>query len=257
MEFKDSLHFKNYVRKIAESCGFRKEEFETTKIPIILMNIFDFQSKYEKEIFEIGAPNIIEHFVKELKKLYYCEEIHKRNIFFDSFNELDKIHEQLKIVCLNIKIEKLKDGFNLFNYYDEDFLKPHKELKILVRDNNKFNYLNETDLIPSSEFKELVQSNIGKFGLYFLYDENKALMYIGKSTSLGDRILSSIFQRRINGFIKIALTESAADIHVYEPYYVIKENPFLNVDFKAYDELSIELKPLNKSKLIKILTKNG
>lgn len=257
MEFKDSLHFKNYVRKIAESCGFEKEEFEKTKIPIILISVFDFQREYEKEIFEIGAPNIIENFIKELKKLYYCAEILKKNIFFDTFFELDRIHEQLKIICLNLKNEKLKDGFNLFNYFNEDFLKPHKELKILVRDNNKFNYLNETDFIPSSEFKELVESHIGKFGLYFLYDENKALMYIGKSTSLGDRILSSIFQRKINGFIKIALTERIADIHVYEPYYVIRENPFLNVDFKAYDELSIELKPLKKSKLIKILTKEN
>ena len=81
-------------------------------------------------------------------------------------------------------------------------------------------------------------------------------MYIGKSTSIGDRILNSIRERQVTGYVKVALTERIADIHVYEPYYVLKENPFYNVEFKAYNNLSFELKPLRKSKLIKIRTKN-
>mgnify|MGYP003659298312 CR=1 FL=1 len=256
MTFENGTHFKNYVRKIAESCGYDKYEFEQTKIPSKLIEMYDFQSESEMELLAIGATSLIDHFIKELKQLYYCDESQKMNVFFDIFIEVSEIYEQAKVVCEQIKLESVKDDFNLFNYFDKEFLKPHWRLRQYVKNNNKFNYLNDTEFIPSTEFKKFVENHIGKFGLYFLYDESKALMYIGKSTSIGDRILNSIRERQITGYVKVALTERIADMHVYEPYYVLKENPFYNVEFKAYDELSLELKPLKKSKLIKILTKN-
>jgi len=255
MKFENGVHFKNYVRKISESCGFDKNTFEQTKIPSKLIEIYDFQSELEMELFAIGANNLIDHFIKELKKLYYCDEDQKMNVFFEIFIELSDIYEQAKIVCENIKLDSINKDFNLFNYFDKEFLKPHWKLKQYIKNNDKFNYLNDTEFIPSTEFKNFVEKHIGKFGLYFLYDESKALMYIGKSTSIGDRILNSIRERQVTGYVKVALTERIADIHVYEPYYVLKENPFYNIEFKAYDNLSVELKPLKKSKLIKILTK--
>jgi hypothetical protein len=256
MTFENEIHFKNYVRKIAESCGYDKYEFEQTKIPSKLIEIYKFQSESEMELLAIGATSIIDHFIKELKQLYHCDESQKMNVFFEIFIEVSEIYEQAKIVCEQIKLESVKDDFNLFNYFDSEFLKPHWRLKQFVKNRNKFNYLNEKEFIPSTKFKAFVENHIGKFGLYFLYDESKALMYIGKSTSIGDRILTSIRERQVTGYIKVALTENIADIHVYEPYYILKENPFYNVEFKAYDNLSFELKPLKKSKLIKILTKN-
>jgi hypothetical protein len=256
MRFENATHFKNYVRKIAESCGYDKYEFEQTKITSKLIELYEFQSEYEMELFAIGASRITDHFIAELKQLYYCDESQKMNIFFDIFIETSEIFDQAKIVCEQVKKESIKEDFNLFNYFDNEFLKPHYRLKQFVKDRNKFNYLNEQEFVPSTEFKDFVDKHIGKFGLYFLYDESKALMYIGKSTSIGDRILTSIRERQTRGYIKVALTETIADIHVYEPYYVLKENPFYNVEFKAYDNLSFELKPLKKSKLIKILNKN-
>lgn len=256
MKFNDQFHFKNYVRKIAESTGYDKSEFDKTKIPAILLDIYRFQLENEMEMFAIGAPNIIDHFMTELKQINYREESQRINIFLEKFIELNEIYEQAIIVCENLKKEKLKAGFNLFNYFDKDFLYPHHRLKRLVKENSKFNYLNEEELIPSSEFKNLIETHVGKFGLYFLYNKDKALMYIGKSTNLGNRILSSISERKITGFIKIALTERIADMHVYEAYYILKENPFLNVEFKSDDDLDMELQPLEKSKLIKILSRN-
>tara|TARA_R110001583_G_scaffold765_1_gene7079 strand:- start:2097 stop:2867 length:771 start_codon:yes stop_codon:yes gene_type:complete len=256
MKFKNEIHFKNYVRKIAESCGYDKYEFEQTKIPSKLIDIYEFQSENQMQLLAIGATSFIDHFIKELKQLYYCDESQKMNEFFDIFIEVSETVDQAKVVCNQIKLESLKADFNLFNYFDSEFLKPHWRLRQYVKNNNKFNYLNEKEFIPSTEFKDFVENHIGKFGLYFLYDESKALMYIGKSTSIGDRILASIRERDVTGYIKVALTENIADIHVYEPYYVLTENPFYNVEFKAYDNLSFKLKPLKKSKLIKILTKN-
>ena len=256
MRFENELHYKNYIRKIAESCGYDKYDFEETKMPETLINVYRFQSENEIEILAIGLPNIIDHYIKEFKQLNYLGESEKINSFFEIFHEIYEVYEEAKIVCEQLKRDSIKKDFNLFNYFDSEFLYPYKRLKQLVKTNNKFNTLNEHEFIPSTEFKNFIEKHIGKFGLYFLYDNSKSLMYIGKSTNLGDRILSSISQRQIKGFIKIALTKTIADIHVYEPYYILKENPFLNVEFKAYDNLSIELKPLKKSKLIKILYKN-
>lgn len=253
MKFDNATHFKNYVRRIAESCGYDKYKFEQTNVPHKLVELYEFEFKYEKELFAFGASGIIDYFITELKQLYYCDEDQKKNLFLEIYIEVNEIFDQAKIVCEQIKKESIKNDFNLFNYFDSDFLKSHYKLKQFVKNRNKFNYLNEQEFIPSTEFKEFIENHIGKFGLYFLYDENKVLMYIGKSTSIGDRVLTSIRERQIRGYIKVALTETIADIHVYEPYYVLKENPFFNKEFKAYDNLSFELKPLKKSKLIKIL----
>jgi len=255
MKFENALHFKNYVRRIAESCGYDKYEFEQTKIPSKLIDLYEFQIENQMELMAIGIPNITDHFITELKQINYCEENQKLNVFLDVFIKVCEIFDQAKIVCQQIDMESVKDDFNLFNYFDSEFLKPHFRLKQLVREKDKFNYLNEKDFIPSTEFKEFVEKHVGKFGLYFLYDEHKALMYIGKSTRIGVRILSSIREKQVNGYVKVALTETIADIHVYETYYILKENPFYNVEFKAHDNLSFKLKPLKKSKLIKILTK--
>lgn len=256
MTFENATHFKNYVRKIAESCGYDKNEFDQTEIPSKLIAIYEFQSEYDIALFAIGVSSIVDHFVTELKQLYYCDEGQKMNVFLDIFIEINEISDQAKIVCEHIQKESIKKDFNLFNYFDSEFLKPHYKLRQFVRNRNKFNYLNEHEFVPSTEFKEFVEEHIGKYGLYFLYDQSMALMYIGKSTSIGDRILNSIQQKQVRGYIKVALTETIADMHVYEPYYVLKENPFYNVEFKAYDNLSFDLKPLKKSKLIKILTKD-
>lgn len=137
-----------------------------------------------------------------------------------------------------------------------NFIYPHQELKKLESESNKFNYLNDEEFIPSSEFKNIIDTHVSKYGLYFLYNENKALIYIGKSTNLGDRILSSINERKITEFIKITLTDRIAGMHIYEASYILEKKPFLNFEFKSYDDLSMELKPLEKSKLIKILIKN-
>ncbi|MFV0572861.1 MAG: hypothetical protein ACK5M1_10595 [Xanthomarina gelatinilytica] len=256
MKFENESHFKNYVRKIAESCGYEKYEFDQSNLPSSLINMYQFQSENELELSAIGAASITDHLIKELKQLYYCDESQKMNLFLNIYSEVRDIYEQAIIVCKQIKLESIKDGFNLSNYFDNEFLKPYAKLQQYVKNNNKFSYLNENEFIPSTKFKEFVENHIGKFGIYFLYDENKTLMYIGKSTSIGDRILNSIRDRQITGYIKVALTKTTADIHICEPYYILKENPFYNVEFKASDNLSFELKPLKKSKLIKILTKN-
>lgn len=256
MKFENEIHFKNYIRKIAVSCGFEINNFENGEISQILKDAYLFEKKYEMEIFSIGASSIIDYLLKELKQLYYCKEEQKLNVFTKIISEFINLLDETKEVCQIIEQEKIKADFNLYNYFDKKFLYPYLTLRKLVNSHCKFNQLNENEYIPSNKFKEIIVQNIGKCGIYFLYNEFKTLMYIGKSTSLGDRILTSINNHQIKGYVKIAYTNTRADIHIYEPYYILKENPVLNVEFTASDKLTIELKPLKKSKLIKILVKS-
>lgn len=257
MKFENEIHFKNYVRKIAISCGFEKENFESGIISSTLKEAYLFEKEFKMEIFSIGAVSIIDHLLTELKQLYYCQEEQKLNVFTIIFGEFLKLFDETKTVCNIIETDKIREDFNLYNYFDREFLYPYVTLKKLVNSNSKFSRLNENEFIPSTKFKDFITENIGKCGIYFLYDEFKTLIYIGKSTSLGDRIMTSIFQRQIKGYVKIALTKTQADIHIYEPYYILKENPLLNVEFTAYDKMSIDLKPLKKSELIKVLANNN
>jgi hypothetical protein len=227
--FNDKFHFKNYVRKIAESCGFNKFKFDNSKLPKILCEIYDFEKENEIIIKAIGANSIIDHFVENIQNLYFVKENDKYEEFIDNVQKFDILYNETKIVCNKFENIEIVDGYNLYNYLDRYSLKKISFLKSLINLNNPYNRLNDVEEIPSFEFKEFIDSVKGKSGLYFLYNENKDLLYIGKSTSLGDRIISSIIERRIKGFVCVALTKTSADIHFYEPYYIIREKPKLNV----------------------------
>lgn len=77
-----------------------------------------------------------------------------------------------------------------------------------------------------------------EFGIYFLYNTQMQLLYVGKSTeSLGYRLLSSIRERRGTAFASIAYPQTKSDTHVYELYYIAKFRPPLNSDCSELDEL--------------------
>ena len=77
-------------------------------------------------------------------------------------------------------------------------------------------------------------------------------MYIGKSAQLSGKIIDSIWERNIDGYVSIAHTLTKSDIHVYAPYYIAIEKPLLNEPLYETDNFSFELEPLSKTELIKI-----
>ncbi|KAF5038286.1 hypothetical protein DSECCO2_555870 [anaerobic digester metagenome] len=156
---------------------------------------------------------------------------------------------------MDVAGKKLDPSFNAYNYFDRDYLQKFWAVRSILINSDKFVTIQRYNLVPSENFKSFIESHIGKYGLYFLYNLKKQLLYIGKSISLGDRIVTSLRERDVNGYVCVALTKHKADMHVYEPYYIIKEKPKLNTefnDFDEYDEFGITLLPLNKSELIKI-----
>lgn len=80
-------------------------------------------------------------------------------------------------------------------------------------------------------------------GVYKIYDKNKALVYIGKSYSLGKRLISSL-QERKGYYFNYAITENKADADIYEMYYIAKLQPALNGTGKTGDVPTIKLEDL-------------
>jgi len=71
-------------------------------------------------------------------------------------------------------------------------------------------------------------------GVYFLYDNDKQLVYIGKSQCLSTRVYSSWYERKAV-YIRIMQTRTKADANIIEPYCIALYNPIHNSEFKTGD----------------------
>ncbi|MGO5427247.1 GIY-YIG nuclease family protein [Fusobacterium mortiferum] len=111
----------------------------------------------------------------------------------------------------------------------------------------------EEDYSVSEEFIKEMEDLVQVYGLYFLYDQDKNLIYIGKSRNLNERIPSSVKERKAY-YLKYKLTKTLTDTHILELYYIAKLKPILNKDSKESDDttLTIEYSFKKESDFIKI-----
>lgn len=98
----------------------------------------------------------------------------------------------------------------------------------------------DEDYTLSEEFIDELNGLILVHGLYFLYNENKELIYIGKSKNLSERIPASVKERKAH-YLKYKLTNTMSDTNILELYYIAKFKPALNRDSKEIDDTSIEI----------------
>lgn len=117
---------------------------------------------------------------------------------------------------------------------------PYKE-KASVKIGKKLN---------GGELATVCQSLRGKHGIYVFFDKEKNPLYIGKSSrDLGQRILSSLKERKNASYVSYALTRTKSDTHIYEMYYIAKIKPPLNSQGKDSDDVNIQLEELDFSLL--------
>lgn len=110
------------------------------------------------------------------------------------------------------------------------------------------------DGIVTKEFEEVINILEYECGLYFLYDENKKLIYIGKSKNLASRIPTSIKDRKAF-YMKFKLCYNLSDMHILELYYISKLKPKLNSDCSETDVCTFEIQHnfKDESDFIKII----
>jgi len=248
--FKNKYQFKDYIADIAAELDINKETFDKIFAQVFL-DIFEKEKQIPclQNFFKI---NVINKVVDEIKKI----RKHDKTIFLPLFEDYLRLTTELDDIIINIKkscrdqekvcVTKQECIINISKYPILLRIAEHSELESF-----------KPDLTTSQEFIDLFKENIGKFGLYFLYNLNKELLYVGKSLNLGETIIDSVWKKNVDGFVAIAYTKTKADLYIYENYYILKEKPLLNSNLSEHDdELSISLKPLKKSNLTKIYTNN-
>lgn len=157
-------------------------------------------------------------------------------MFFDYYkNQLNYIYKYY--------VEGNKSKAYLSKYADIHYWNQHLLQKNLTREANIAS--GRLPLLAEEKFKQI---GFNKCGIYFLYNDNDELIYIGKSQNLRTRILQSADIRGATKFC-YAYTDSLADMHLYEVYYISKYKPILNKEFNSTDGLSIVMPGLKVSDL--------
>ena len=160
------------------------------------------------------------------------------------------------IKYLNERINRVKNGDINFYYFissfktmmnidlqfTEDFL--HNEYDSVYYPTRVKCFVIIKDIIRVYTLSDLEKEQLGKYGVYFIYDNEGVLRYIGKSTScVIGRSFKSAKERALLDFLKIEyrFPKTKSDVALYEAYYIAKFKPEKNSDLIFEDELTIEL----------------
>jgi len=189
------------------------------------------EDDFIKDLSEIVDPNINADLTKGMLYISYVSYIYLNNLSEHYIFDLKQ----------NPKIIEKKYFFKWLNKNKpENYIYPKYYISLKI--NSKF----------LSEIKKL--KNLS--GVYSFWLNNGTLLYIGMSSNLKERILTS-FRTRFNKYTKdISLryisTKSLSNAAVLEVYLICKYKPILNKLSKYKDKLGIEIKnPPSLSKSIK------
>lgn len=247
MNFKNYTHFKNYCLKIAKNkeyivCKEYLQLFEEFELVVHLLNeledmnivksqkniqdiiVNNFKKENFEPVFSVMKYSIDElyRFLKEERDFYYVTIALNRMIHLDlEFNE-------------NFILNPASTKSRFYPCKVNTLLTKFAEEKVYTISKIDFSYK-------------------GKYGVYFIYNDEDELVYIGKSCScLLARSFESARERNCLNFSKIELREckSKSDVAIYEAYYISLYKPRFNSDMVFDDAPAVKLKELPISKSI-------
>lgn len=226
MEFSNGSHLANYCLKIFKNKDI-KIDLNFRNIILNLSKVYSFYKDLEDKNILVVNNNRFNNILE------FCKN-----------GDIDLVIKEIK--CMIIKIENYNTGRMNFSLdeYTTAFLK-NKENISNVYFPKKLNVLTIANAIDKAYLikEDKLMDNI-IYGVYFIYDENNEIVYIGKSISnVSTRCFESIKERNIHRFskIEIRVPSSKSDVSIYEAYYISKYKPKFNKDLKIKDMLSIEL----------------
>ena len=199
--FKSIEHYINYCNKIISTNNINHSFFSKNNL-LILSKSLSHSNIFEKVGIEPPYQTIL-NLLKDYKE--NDSTLHLITEFENDFQVIVKIFQN------KISINDCDDYKTKYPIFSK---------KEIISDNSK---------IFTEEFFEFINRLMSKSGVYFLYDEDKNLIYIGKSNDLYSRIQSSIRVRKASN-VSIILTNNEADTNILEVYYICKEKPILNTD---------------------------
>jgi len=271
LKWRDKRNFKKYLNRLVENnyisnWNTRTRVYDDTPINVSFVKIGDNVSVDRKLIAKaLDEDSGIKYREKGLIFLYFIESLHnnKKKYSSPSFRQIQDV----------LKMDSAKISEIIHYYHDNDickyrkgWLNPENGQKIrnryVVNQNNRlkikevkseigfedFVIDNKKDLIPfTNEFK-LLKDILKTSGLYFIYNEKKELIYIGKSGNVGNRIITSVRSENLQGeayYINVKMLENKSDVNLYELYYISKFKPIYNREGKEEDDTTLELDDLD------------
>lgn len=209
--FKTQKHFFNFVYKIVRDKNIELEFF--TKQNIVLLGWCLSKDEILKRN-EIDIPiNQLTWNMKENKDV--SDLVAKLSTVMSELKEVRENKRSIKD-CVKCK--------EVFPFVDEN------KLFDLVRGKNNF----------TEEFFETTELLLNTPGVYFLYDANRELIYVGKSYGVGRRVRSSINERSAF-YCELLPVKYECEANILEPYYISKLRPVLNSDLVTLDSPSFEI----------------
>lgn len=234
-------HLYNYCTKMCIGQG-KKEIIEDNKekFTMLCKGFFSIHrnEKLLKYLQSLGLKSVADMFIQIVKECITMDEI--------LLESKEIMGELIKLQSDNtFQKENYKLLFPRFNISSAVVVEQLKQLDSLLDGVNISKNLEETCLNPPS-----------KFGIYMFFDENKEIIYIGKSTSnLISRMLQSFEQKDYPAYVMLGYPKTKSDTNVYEVYYISKYKPRMNKESKNDDELTVELPDIEFSDLLSTFDK--
>ncbi|WP_226639865.1 GIY-YIG nuclease family protein [Priestia flexa] len=255
-KFNDYNHFRNYSFKIMRN--------RSVKITNSIVQTFIEFEKVEKILIELRQAGTIDYTISPL------DSIVKRLINKEFEETLCDMNDLVEIVESMIKGER--NIYFLYCSFNEilgmDIFFQEKFILQNFNDRMSTNFYpcrikciemkKEVDEIFPLESVSIESALVGSPGIYFIYDENEEIAYIGKGiTCVTTRAFQSVEARRLYSFSKVEVycTQTKADAHMYEPYYITLNRPYLNKEFVS-DEPTNMLPELSVTKVFSRATCN-
>lgn len=166
----------------------------------------------------------------------------------------------------------------LIIFFKENYFLSDKQIKIISdtiekleniendidKIQNKFSEFKDNDFYDEQEIQTFLTNEIdeilpfieSKNGVYFIYNKNNEIVYIGKSKNLKTRMLQSLANYKGLSFSFI-ITNTHIDACVLELYYIGKYKPVFNHDPIIIDDVTINISHNYKmSKVYKLKVKD-
>lgn len=204
--------------------------------------MFNFSVKNIKRINELSLIYPVESYT------YFINNAKNQFELLEAIKTIKKILEDYDIMIKMSKEEILNSEYKFY----VDYKKMSDEYqKTLIIKNGYWDNSNKVFKEFNKNIEEELNKIINKYGIYKLFDEDKNLIYIGKSYNLAQRIPSSICERKTSYF-SYTILNNKVDTDIYEIYYIAKYKPLLNGTSKNEDFPTIKLKELEFSDVIYI-----
>ena len=165
--------------------------------------------------------------------------------FSKEFHNFD-LNEVYAISVGSFLVERIRDWKPVKSNIKFSLKKIREDLLLELERFRPIESIHKTNCVKvDTQYQKTISGLLGKSGLYYLYDKDKELIYIGKSVNLGVRMLESAKFDDVK-YCKFSIVNNKSDMSILEVYLISKYKPKYNKDLKYDDTATIEMNEPDK-----------